>query len=193
MTFPFQPAAHSRYDAQKPKVSVRWQPLDAKYVGGLILRGSYTEAFHAPALSEISPASTEERIGGFDRLLGQTFVSEERVVGNPNLQPEVAYEWSYGAVYSPKWIKGLTLTADWWHIDMRSIASLLGTPFIIDNNVPGLIIRGPPTSYALLHQAQSFWSLILTKILRAPSLKGSTMKRSIFWTLPSLAMGISAG
>ena len=27
----------------------------------------------------------------------------------------------------PKWIKGLTSTADWWHIDMRSIASLLGT------------------------------------------------------------------
>ena len=69
---------------------------------------------------------------------------EARVIGNPNLQPEVAYEWSYGAVYSPKWIKGLTLSADWWHIDMRSIASLLGTQFIIENNIPGLVIRGPP-------------------------------------------------
>ena len=28
--FPFQPAAHSQYDAQEPKVSVRWQPLDPK-------------------------------------------------------------------------------------------------------------------------------------------------------------------
>ena len=43
----------------------------------------------------------------------------------------MAYEWSYGIVYSPKWIKGLTLTADWWHIDMRSIASLLGTQFML--------------------------------------------------------------
>src|SRR6266487_859578 len=57
--FPFQPAAHSRYNAQKPKVSVRWQPLDPKYIGALTLRGSYTEAFHAPALSEISPASSQ--------------------------------------------------------------------------------------------------------------------------------------
>src|SRR5216110_124218 len=57
--FPFQPAAHSQYNAQKPKVSVRWQPLDSKYVGALTLRGSYTEAFHAPALSEISPASSQ--------------------------------------------------------------------------------------------------------------------------------------
>ena len=48
--FPFQPAAHSQYNAQKPKVSVRWQPLDPKYIGALTLRGSYTEAFHAPAL-----------------------------------------------------------------------------------------------------------------------------------------------
>jgi outer membrane receptor protein involved in Fe transport len=56
----------------------------------------------------------------------------------------VAYEWSYGLVYSPKWLKGLTLSADWWHIDMRSIASLLGTQFTVDLNNPDLVIRGPP-------------------------------------------------
>src|SRR5438132_4075708 len=37
--FPFQPAAHSQYNAQKPKVSVRWQPLDPKYIGAVTLRG----------------------------------------------------------------------------------------------------------------------------------------------------------
>jgi outer membrane receptor protein involved in Fe transport len=142
--FPFQPAAHSQYNAQKPKVSVRWQPLDPKYIGALTLRGSYTEAFHAPALSEISPASTQSFGGAFDPVLRSFYPFEVRVIGNPNLQPEVAYEWSYGAVYSPKWIKGLTLSADWWHIDMRSIASLLGVQFIVENNIPGLVVRGPP-------------------------------------------------
>jgi iron complex outermembrane receptor protein len=38
--FPFQPATHSTYNAQKPKVSVRWQPVDPKYIGALILRSS---------------------------------------------------------------------------------------------------------------------------------------------------------
>jgi iron complex outermembrane recepter protein len=142
--FPFQPAAHSQYDAQKPKVSVRWAPLDPKYIGALTLRGSYTEAFHAPALSEISPASSQFFLGVLaDPFSSQPGTPEERVIGNPNLQPEVAYEWSYGAVYSPKWIKGLTLSADWWHIDMRSIASFLGAQFIVENNIPGLVIRGP--------------------------------------------------
>src|SRR5207249_10269646 len=109
------------------------------------LRGSYTEAFHAPALSEISPASSAGvDTSAFDPLTNQPVEAETRVIGNPNLKPEVAYEWSYGLVYSPKWLKGLTLTADWWHIDMRSIASLLGTQFTIDLNNPDLVIRGPP-------------------------------------------------
>ena len=80
----------------------------------------------------------------FDPLSNQSDFIETRFIGNPNLQPEVAYEWSYGAVYSPKWIKGLTLSADWWHIDMRSIASLLGSQFTVDLNNPDLVIRGPP-------------------------------------------------
>jgi iron complex outermembrane recepter protein len=142
--FPSRPAAHSQYNAQKPKVSVRWQPLDPKYIGALTLRGSYTEAFHAPHLSEISPASSESVSDiVFDPLTNQSYEVGVHIIGNPNLKPEVAYEWSYGLVYSPKWLKGLTLTADWWHIDMRSIASLLGTQFTVDLNNPDLVVRGP--------------------------------------------------
>jgi iron complex outermembrane receptor protein len=143
--FPSRPAAHTQYNAQKPKVSVRWQPLDPKYIGALTLRGSYTEAFHAPHLSEISPASSESVSDiVFDPLTNQSYEVGVHIIGNPNLKPEVAYEWSYGLVYSPKWLKGLTLSADWWHIDMRSIASLLGTQFTVDLNNPDLVIRGPP-------------------------------------------------
>ena len=48
----------------------------------------------------------------------------------------MAYEWSYGIVYSPKWLKGLTVSADWWHIDLRSLISSLGAQFIIESNPP---------------------------------------------------------
>jgi len=65
------------------------------------------------------------------------YVVEERDSGNPLLQPEVAYEWSYGVVYSPKWFKGLTVSADWWHIDLRSSVFLgLGSQGIIESNPP---------------------------------------------------------
>ena len=56
---PFVPAQHSQYNAQKPKFSVRWQPLDPKWIGALTLRGSYSEAFHAPTLPELTPAGSE--------------------------------------------------------------------------------------------------------------------------------------
>ena len=127
---PFQPAAHSTYNAQKPKVSVRWQPVDPKYIGALTLRGSYTEAFHAPTLGELTPAGTQDFPSVVDPFTVQNPLAfrtqdqaEERIAGNPFLHPEVAYEWTYGAVYSPRWIKGLTLSADWWHIDMRDIVA----------------------------------------------------------------------
>ena len=71
---------------------------------------------------------------------------EERISGNPLLQPEVAYEWSYGIVYSPKWLKGLTLSADWWHIDMRSLISSLGAQFIIEADLPGSGISDASTT-----------------------------------------------
>jgi len=145
---PFVPAGHSTYNAQKPKVSVRWQPLDPKYIGALTLRGSYTEAFHAPTLGELTPASSQNFPIVSDPFSTQTEPQiEERVIGNPNLHPEVAYEWTYGAVYSPKWVKGLTLSADWWHIDMRDIVTALGAQTIILENQPtipgGSTVVGP--------------------------------------------------
>ena len=57
-SLPFVPAQHSQYNAQKPKFSVRWQPLDPKWIGALTLRGSYSEAFHAPTLPDLTPAGT---------------------------------------------------------------------------------------------------------------------------------------
>jgi iron complex outermembrane recepter protein len=144
--FPGLPGAHTRYNAQKPKVSARWQPLDPKYIGAVTLRGSYTEGFHAPTLGELTPASLQAFPLVADPFSSQTEPQvEERVIGNPFLHPEVAYEWTYGIVYSPKWIKGLTVSADWWHIDMRDIVALLGAQFLIESNppTPGFSKRGP--------------------------------------------------
>ena len=116
---------------------MRWQPLDPKYIGAVTLRGSYTEAFHAPTLGELTPASSQNFPIVADPFSPQTEPQiEERIIGNPNLHPEVAYEWTYGAVYSPKWVKGLTLSADWWHIDMRDIVTALGAQTIILENPP---------------------------------------------------------
>jgi iron complex outermembrane receptor protein len=144
-------AQHSQYDAQKPKFSVRWQPLDSNWIGALTLRGTYSEGFHAPTLPDLTPAGVEFFPTLPDGLRDPRELTPDGTTiqviqsGNPLLKPEVAYEWSYGAVYSPKWIKGLTLSADFWHIDLRSIASFVDAQFILDfeNSFPGLVHRDP--------------------------------------------------
>jgi iron complex outermembrane receptor protein len=147
------PAEHSQFDAQKPKFSVRWQPLDPKWIGALTLRGSYSEGFHAPTLPDLTPAGAEIFLIAGSSIHDPTGMTPDgttiRVLlpGNPFLKPEVAYEWSYGAVYSPKWIRGLTLSADFWHIDLRSIAALPDGQFIVEHEklFPQDVIRDPTT------------------------------------------------
>ena len=146
------PEEHSQFDGQKPKFSIRWQPLDPKWIGTLTLRGSYSEAFLAPTLPDLTPAGTEFFFppGFFHDPKGLTppgAGTRLLLSGNPLLNPAVAYEWSYGAVYSAKWIRGLTLSADFWHIDLRSLADVPGGDFIIDHEklFPQDVIRDPTT------------------------------------------------
>src|SRR5207249_1913343 len=103
-------------------------------------------------LPDLTPAGSEFFAPFPDFLRdpkGLTPPGSVRVIvrGNTLLNPEVAYGWSYGAVYSPKWINGLTLSADFWHIDLRSSASFVDLQFMIDfeNSFPGLVSRDPTT------------------------------------------------
>jgi outer membrane receptor protein involved in Fe transport len=81
----------------------------------------------------------------------------ELLGGQPNLRPEVAYGFTYGAVWSPKFIKGLTLSADFYHIDLRDRTNFIGEQFIVDQNFesggkrfPGQVVRDPVTGQITL-------------------------------------------
>src|SRR5437764_2965239 len=119
---------------EKPKFFFRWQPIDSS----LTLRGTYSEAYHAPALAELYTSQGQILVPVDDPAtvlpgdpLGRTPGTpltppgtgiKQAVGGNPNLNAEVAYEWTYGVVWTPaKLIKGLTLSADWYHIDLRNV------------------------------------------------------------------------
>ena len=77
---------------------------------------------------------------------------KETLGGNPNLRPETAYEWTYGAVVTPgKWwspLQGLTLQADFYHIDLRNVIIDRDFGTILDNNFDtrtGTLPNGAPT------------------------------------------------
>jgi iron complex outermembrane recepter protein len=142
--------------AERPKFSVRYQPLDSS----LTLRASYSEAFHAPNLSDLAPSAAEGAANIRDPafpLFADEVVIRELAGGQPNLRPEVAYGFSYGAVWSPKFIPGLTLSADFYHIDLRDRTNLLQDQFIVDENFashgkrfPGQVVRDPVTGEIIL-------------------------------------------
>jgi len=139
--------------SQRPKFSVRYQPFDSS----LTVRASYTEAFHAPNLSDFARSASENFINVFDPATGET-VPGLRVLegGQPNLRPEVAYEFTYGAVRTPRFVRGLTLSADFYHIDLRDRTNFISPEFIVDENFvsggrrfPGQVVRDPVTGQIL--------------------------------------------
>jgi iron complex outermembrane receptor protein len=135
---------------ERPKVSARWQPLDSAWT----IRATYSEAFHAPTLGELF-SGVDQSFPAVRDPFSQAQV-EQRISGNPNLQPETAYEWTYGTVITPgKWwgaLQGLTLGADFYHIDLRSVSVTLDPQFLIDNEAdfPGQVIRDPGSNAIVL-------------------------------------------
>jgi iron complex outermembrane recepter protein len=143
--------------SERPKFSVRYQPFDSS----LTLRASYTEAFHAPNLSDLARSAAE---GGGD-IFDPAILDEEgnpteffpRTLqgGQPNLRPEVAYGWNYGFVWTPKFIRGLTLSVDYYHIDLRDRTNFLNPQFIVNQNFfngrfQGQVVRDPTTNEIIL-------------------------------------------
>src|SRR6476659_4178313 len=80
---------------ERPKFSVRWQPIDS----GLTIRATYSEAYHAPTLSDLFRGVTVQPAEGVSdpRSPATASTVTTHLSGNPNLQPETAYEWTYGA------------------------------------------------------------------------------------------------
>jgi len=53
--------------------------------------------------------------------------------GNPDLEAEEAKSWTAGVVLQPRWIRGLSFTADYYDIQIDNAISLVGAQDIIDN------------------------------------------------------------
>ena len=121
---------------ERPKFDVRWQPIDQS----LTLRAAYIEAFHAPSLGELFSGTTQSFPAVKDVHFpgsGTEAQVEQHIQGNPTLKPEIAYEYTYGGVLTPgKWwapLQGLTLSADFIHINIRDFTTFLDAQTLINN------------------------------------------------------------
>ena len=83
------------------------------------LRGTWSLDIRAPMISELfSPGQIG--VGGVQYPIGgPTYQTNTAAGGNPNLQPEKAVTTSFGFVLTPEFIEGLSISLDWYSINIH--------------------------------------------------------------------------
>lgn len=114
-----------------PKYGVRWRPVG----DDLTLRGTYSEAFVAPSLFALFGPTTQgfTATAAVPNVFGVNGQGQQRTGSNPNLRPSTAETYSIGGVYSPKAIKGLTVSMDYISIDQVDVVGSAGVTEIMRN------------------------------------------------------------
>lgn len=116
-----------------PKVGFLFAPtLDVS------LRATYSTSFRAPLFTELG--STKGTAGAYllpaDDPGSPTGTSNQIISygGNPNLKPETAHSVTAGLDFHPQAINGLTVSADFFHIDFKNrIEAPANSPFLASN------------------------------------------------------------
>lgn len=103
-------------DKLVPKLGVRWQPVDDQFT----LRGTYSQSFVAPTVYELFggsavsvPALVVPGTSAGDLGFFQEYTSN---LSNEELTPATAENWGGGIVISPKIVRGLTVSVDYYRI-----------------------------------------------------------------------------
>jgi iron complex outermembrane recepter protein len=108
------PHAFGRFDnGTDHRVTVGWRPIP-----DLLLRGTYGTSFRSPTPANLFFPTFQNFPVTFDPVKRRTEQVPEGVWvrGNPGLKPEETTNWTAGLVYSPKFVPGFTVTADWYQI-----------------------------------------------------------------------------
>jgi outer membrane receptor protein involved in Fe transport len=98
------------------RVTIRYQPM-----ADLLLRGTWGQSFRSPAPGDLFTPLFQDFPELFDPVTRSTFQVGVLVGGNTNLKPEKTDTWTAGLVYSPKFVPGFTLTADWYQVFTQNL------------------------------------------------------------------------
>jgi outer membrane receptor protein involved in Fe transport len=124
------------------KLGATWQPIE-----DVRLRVTRSRDIRAPNLNELYQAGTQNtdtvRNPWFPGV-GPGTVSYPTnlpylgtVVGNLNLRAEKADQWNIGAVVSPRFIPGFTISADYFDIDLKDAIDVLSATEIVNRCFEG--------------------------------------------------------
>jgi iron complex outermembrane receptor protein len=126
------------------KLGLRWKPYE-----DLLLRGTWSNTFRAPSVSELYLGTHYAGFGGQDPCIkpanqtvqdnctqdgasGALPVSDSLYFsGNPDLVPEKGRNLTAGFVYNPGFLSDLNFYLDWYRIDLNNAILALGGDFAL--------------------------------------------------------------
>ena len=119
-----------------PRVAASWTVIP-----GVSFRGAWSQGFRAPNLVQVNDAGTTRSNTRDDFVICQAQV-EKGIIdnlgvcpgagvisfrsGSDQLQPEDSTSINLGIVLEPKFLPGLTLTADYWRVEQRGLVGTFG-------------------------------------------------------------------
>lgn len=147
------------------RAALRWQATE-----DLLLRGSWSQGFRIPSISEFFLGNSDSfptltdpcvsNIAGTKPGFCNASVTQPNaqirstVGGNPNMTPERAISRTGGFVYSPDWFPGFDFSADYYKIELLNPVSVVGAQTILNGcyisgnlNYCNLITRGAGGAY----------------------------------------------
>jgi iron complex outermembrane receptor protein len=133
-----------------PKIGAKWTPNNI-----IAFRGTYSEGFRAPALTQVSPGGVQffdtvsdavrcpdgnNPVPGAEDADCSKSISGSSAA-NPTLKPETAKSYTFGIILAPT--KDLDILIDWYRIRKIDETTLLSSQFVVDHSAdyPGAVIR----------------------------------------------------
>lgn len=125
-------------DIFRPKIAASWYPFEP-----LQIRGAFSKGFKAPNLPQVFERGLERqntrldyvkceadlragRISSFGDCSGRTQAVVSSRSGNEDLKPEKSENLSFGATLEPPFIRGLSMTVDYWRVKQENVVGIFG-------------------------------------------------------------------
>ncbi|MGB9428808.1 MAG: TonB-dependent receptor [Gammaproteobacteria bacterium] len=125
------------------RAALRWQATDE-----LLLRGSWSQGFRIPSISEFFLGDSDSFPGLSDPCVASAGQAKPgycakgdiqpnaqihtTIGGNPDLTPERSISRTGGFVYSPDWLPGFDFSADYYKIDLLNAVSVIPAQTILN-------------------------------------------------------------
>jgi len=103
----------------------------ARPIRDVRVRFTRSRDIRAPNLSEFFQAGGSSNTQVFDRVLGQSVQVRQIQQGNTELTPERADTFTGGVVLQPRFIPGLSVSVDYFNIDVQDVIGSIQAPVLV--------------------------------------------------------------